>query len=467
MKSRIFPWFGFRVLIFFCLPAFFLHPLNSNALDLSFTQTLHLMSQNNEELLSTLQETARKREERLAAQGLYWPKIEAMGRYTRLDEPISIDLNDIREVILKLHPAVPDSAIPPFLLDVQDESFWRGQLSITWSIFTGGKIVSANRAAAAQLRYAQEQQQQTADRLTSDTVKRYFGLQLAMQVREVRGEVLDGMKRHAYQARRLEEEGLIARTERLHADVALAEADRELKGAERDVEIAQIALQNVISVSEELAPSSPLFIADISEPLAYFQSKALKSHPMIGQMDAQLELAHQKLQSEKARWSPDIYLFGVRELYSDDLTLLDPEWAAGIGANFTLFEGFSGLHNTRAARYMEQKTVYLRQKVQRDVMTISEKKYHEMQKAKEQFDMLQASLELNEENLRTRGVSFREGLATSLDVVDAQLTLSRTRVERLRAAYDFDVALAEFLEACGMSACFEDYRAYAEQEVRR
>ena len=55
----------------------------------------------------------------------------------------------------------------------------------------------------------------------------------------------------------------------------------------------------------------------------------------------------------------------------------------------------------------------------------------------------------------------------SLDVVDAQLALSRTRVQRLQAAYDFDAALAEFLEACGMSSRFEDYRSYAEQEVRR
>ena len=467
MKSRICPWFSFRVLIFSCLQVFFLYSLNGFALDLSFPQALHLMNQNNEELLSTRQETARRQEERLAAQGLYWPKIEAMGRYTHLDEPISIDLNDIRDVILNLHPAVPASAIPPFLLDVQDDSFWRGQLSITWSIFTGGKIVSANRAAAAQLRYAREQQQQASDHLTSDTVKRYFGLQLAMQVRDVRGDVLAGMKQHAYQARRLEEEGLIARAERLHADVALAEADRELKGAERDVDITQIALQNVVSVNEDLTPSSPLFIAEIREPLTYFQTEALRGHPVIGQMDAQLDLAHQKLQSEKARWSPDIYLFGVRELYSDDLTLLDPEWAAGIGANFTLFEGFSGIHNTRAAKYLEQKTAYLRQKVQRDILTISEKKFHEMLKAKEQFDMLQSSLKQNEENLRTRELSFREGLATSLDVVDARLALSRTRVERLQAAYDFDTALAEFLEACGMSARFEDYRTDAAQEVRK
>jgi outer membrane protein TolC len=467
MTSRIFSWPVLRVLVFFCLHAFFLPPSDSRALDLSFPQALGLMNRNNEELLSAQEETDRRQEERLAAHGLYWPKIEAMGRYTRIDEPISIDLNGIRETILKLHPAVPAAAVPPFLLDVQDRSFWRAQIAMTWPVFTGGKIISANRAAAARFHYAQEQQRQAVDRLTSDIVKRYFGLQLALQVRDVRGDVLEGMKRHAYEAGRLEEEGLIARTERLHADVALAEADRELKRAERDVEIARIALQNIVSVCDDLTPSSPLFITDIPESLAYFQERALKSHPAIGQIGAQLELAHQNLQAEKARWSPDIYLFGVRELYREDLTLLEPDWAAGIGASFTLFEGFSGLHNTRAARHLEQKTAYLQQKVQRNILTLSEKKFHEMLKAREQFDALQASQELNEENLRTKRLSFREGLSTSLDVVDAQLALSRTRVQRLQAAYDFDAALAEFLEACGMSSRFEDYRSYAEQEVRR
>ena len=59
--------------------------------------------------------------------------------------------------------------------------------------------------------------------------------------------------------------------------------------------------------------------------------------------------------------------------------------------------------------------------------------------------------------MRTR--AFEEGLATSLDVVDARLSLSRVELERLAAAYEFDVALADLLEASGQGARFEQLLA--------
>ena len=84
----------------------------------------------------------------------------------------------------------------------------------------------------------------------------------------------------------------------------------------------------------------------------------------------------------------------------------------------------------------------------------------------EQFDALEASLALAEENLHVQRRAFEEGFATSLNVVDAQLSLSGVQMERLVAAFDFDVALAELLEASGQSERFEEYRSRAYMEVK-
>jgi hypothetical protein len=53
------------------------------------------------------------------------------------------------------------------------------------------------------------------------------------------------MAKHLYQAKKLEENGMIARAERLHAEVAWAEAEREDKRAGRNEEIARTALSRV------------------------------------------------------------------------------------------------------------------------------------------------------------------------------------------------------------------------------
>ena len=159
--------------------------------------------------------------------------------------------------------------------------------------------------------------------------------------------------------------------------------------------------------------------------------------------------------AERARWRPDVYLFAKRELHEEGLTLLDPAWAAGVGATFTLFDGFARKHDTAAARLQLARVETLEARARRDVATLVEKRYREVERSREQFEALAASLDLARENLRVRTRAFEEGLATSLEVVDARLALAHAELERLAAAYEFDVALADLLEASGQADRFE------------
>lgn len=54
-------------------------------------------------------------------------------------------------------------------------------------------------------------------------------------------------------------------------------------------------------------------------------------------------------------------------------------------------------------------------------------------------------------------IAFDQGVATSTDVVDATLNLARSQIEHLKAAYQFDINLAQLLEASGCSYDFFKY----------
>ena len=169
--------------------------------------------------------------------------------------------------------------------------------------------------------------------------------------------------------------------------------------------------------------------------------------------------ARENLRANRSEFFPEVYLFGIRELYEEDLTALEPAWAVGVGANITLLKAGSGSNRIKAARKMEEQAKLAHHKLARDLSTLVSSRHQELMKYSEQFDSLQASLELAEENLRARKRSFEEALATSLDVVDAQLSLSGIQVERMKAAYSFDVALAQLLEACGRGTDYPQYLA--------
>ena len=124
----------------------------------------------------------------------------------------------------------------------------------------------------------------------------------------------------------------------------------------------------------------------------------------------------------------------------------------------TLFEGGARRHRIAAAQALAEKVSCLAQDTRRNLDTLISQLHHETAKAVEAFDALESAVDLALESLRVRRRAFEEGLATSLDVVDAELSLARIRIERLDALYRFDTALAGLLQAAGCSEDFEDYR---------
>ena len=133
----------------------------------------------NESVKAAYSETERREYEAKAAQGLYFPRITLTGRMTRIDDPIYLDLNPIRDVILALHPAVPAAAVPSFKETIQDDTFVKSQLNMVWPVFTGGRIMAANAAAEAGTREANAKLRRTTETLTSDLVRFYFAGRLA------------------------------------------------------------------------------------------------------------------------------------------------------------------------------------------------------------------------------------------------------------------------------------------------
>ena len=431
----------------------------ADAPPLSFPEALAAARGGNESLLAARAEVRQREEEKKAAKGLYFPTVSFAPLYTHLDDDILLDLNPIRDVILKLHPQVPASLVPPFEETLFKQDMLRLPLTARWPLFTGGRIGAANRAAQARVRDAGAQTRQAEEGVLRALVRAYFGLRLALEEKAVRAEVLAGLDRHVRDARRLEEEGLIAKVERLNAEVARAEAERQLKRAGHDVEIARAALANVLASDAAVGdPVTPLFVAFDLEPADRFREAALASHPALERLAAQRDLAGEAVAAQKGAFWPEVFAYGLYEMRKTDLSPIEPEWLAGVGARIELFDGGSRLKKLAAARAQQDRVKLLDQKLRRDLGTLVERQYREAEKAREQYAALEATRALADESLRARTRAFEEGVGTSLEVVDARLAQERVRLERLAAAYGFVNALAELLEASGQGDRFEGLR---------
>ena len=93
-----------------------------------------------------------------------------------------------------------------------------------------------------------------------------------------------------------------------------------------------------------------------------------------------------------------------------------------------------------------------------------EKLYNQMENYRTQMASIEASLAFAEEYLRMKTAAFLEGMSSSTDLIDAELNLAGVRTERLQAAYNFDLLLAQLLEAAGIS---DEFSAYARRADAR
>ncbi len=460
-----------------------------DTLNLTLKQVLERLKTDNLHIKASEYQLNRAQKEREAKKGLYYPKLDVGATFTQMSDPLELDLRPVRDAILPAYELIGGqnellgnltdymantgtmdpstyqafsdglsqmemgregaiSAINEgeWVKTIQDNQFAVVDASMTWPLFTGGKIRAANKAAEAKMEATKAKNQKVVSEEITSVVERYFGLRLALNVKEVREQVVAGMERHLHDAKKLEENGMIAHAERLHAEVALVEAQRELKKANNSVELMQTALQNSLATNAVIDPSTDLFISAGIGNLKDIVNRARQMNPAIKQLQAKAKLARQGIKKEQAAWYPNVFAFGQADIVNYQLSEYMPEWMVGVGLKLNIFDGLAKLRKTQAAKIQHLEVQAWQDKAKLDIATGVTKIYQQLEQAGDNYESAQTSIKFAKEYLRIREKAFSQGLATSTDVVDAQLNLAKVETEKLKAMYDFDVALAKLLE---------------------
>ena len=407
-------------------------------------------------------------QERRAAIGLRMPKINVTGAYAYLGKDIGFDFNEMKGPAKNLagqllgSGLIPPEAIPsingllnPLLnadwfLTLQDRSLGFVGGEVTMPIWLGGKINAANRAARINERTAAEQGNQTRNALISELVERYFGLALAMQVLE--------------DAIALEKNGMIAQSERLYVEFKMAEAERELANAKLQAETIASALSNTLGRENAWQPVTSMFMIDKVEDLAYYQDLAQDRNPLLNQVSLKRQLAEEGVRVQRADFLPQVAAIGGGSFYNYQVSGIVPRWAVGVGVNIKIFDGLNREYKYSAAKQTARRVGALQNKAGKDISVLVEKLYNQMMNYRNQMTSIDASLNFAEEYLRMKNAAFLEGMSSSSDLIDAELNLAGVRTERLQAAYNFDLLLAQLLKTAGIS---DEFPAYARRSDAR
>lgn len=330
--------------------------------------------------------------------------------YTRLDDDVTLDGNQIVESTGNTAPAALQPLLGGIVSTIAEKDVFTSSIRAVWPIFTGGKIISAQSIAEAQTDEARAQLEMDRQAKYEDLAKYYFGVVLSKQVVQTYASVEKGLEQHAEFAAKLQQQGQIARVERLQADASLAKARVDRKKAERDLEIATSALTQILNQSQTVTPSTELFTNDTLPPLSAFTDETLTTYPGLSILDAKERQAKGLTKVEKGKYYPDVYLYGDYSLYEDDslAAQLRPDWFVGIGVNVPLLENSGRSSNLEAAHSAVLQISHLRAQAKQDLSVLVQKTYLEAEQSREEVEGLNASIELAQENLRLRKKAFSQ-----------------------------------------------------------
>lgn len=334
-------------------------------------------------------------------------------------------------------------------MKVQDDWFFNARLTVVWPIFTGLKIYSAYDAAKENVNARKAEFEMAQNTVLMDVATKYFTLRLCEELVGMRESTKKDLEEHLNRSKKLEEGGQISKTERLRAEVALAEAENAYEDALRDQSLARMALASLLHTDTSLTATTPVESPEGIRSMDEFKALAVEKHPGLRQLRVERKRNQNAIRAARADYFPTVALFGYKELYTRDLTILEPEWAIGAKLQWDIFKGGDTRAKVSSAKAMDRSLGSLEEETIDNLKLLVEKRWREMEHAKGRLASLAKTRELAVEALRSQNKAYEAGLATGLEVVDAELALSRLQVADIKAHYDAVIAWLGLLEAAG------------------
>ena len=436
-----------------------------NAQNLSFSDAYNKMYQNNNALKAVNKQNETQEYVTKSIKSLRYPTLNAYAMGVVFDKKIDLSFNDARNNLANLLQLPNPSILGNWQVPVGKKEMAFAGFNALWLIFTGGKINAAIKAGEIETEIAAKNITSTENHLISELTQRYFQVKLADEALAVHQQVLDGMNMHLYNATKLEKNGIIAPVEKLVADVAVSEAKREVLAAEKNTKLARTALANTLdadTINEDL--TSNFFTMIDLKSLNFYKESAITNYPELQKIILQKDLAEQGIKVKKAMYYPNVAAFGQTVLLHNEpvgFGILDSSrerpWVVGIGVTYNIFDGLKSRNELKAAQSTRESIDFIEAKAKKDITTLVESLYFEIQKSQDEVENLKVQEELATELLRVRKRAFAEGLATSTDVVDAENNLSVVKLLIVNTQYAYIVSLANLFELSGISQEFLNY----------
>lgn len=390
------------------------------------------------------------------AKSVMLPSLKFEGSYRRLS---NIDAFTI--------PAVPPIFLVPIAISPNIPNSYNLKIGLQQPLFTGFRLRS-NADAAEYLANASEEDRKGSETdLVANVISAYWMLYQANESKRFVDENVDRIASYQSDTRNLMNAGLATRNDMLKIQVQLSNAKLAQIDAANDVDVAMMSLNNVMGQDVETEihiTSTPDIViredslsgnATSTIPTTQLVTMAMQKRPDLLAMQSRVQAAEAGVTAAKGGWWPQIgltanyYYNRPNQRYLPAKDEFKGTWEVGVGMQFDIWNWGATLFQTEQAQSQLHQSEYALAQM-KDNATLEVKRYKlGVERAAKRIDVASEAIGQAEENSRSTNEKYKNGLATSTDLLDASVALLQARTSYTGALVEHEIAVARLNKALG------------------
>ena len=321
-----------------------------------------------------------------------------------------------------------------------------GAVTLTQPIYMGGKIVAMNKITRYAEHLAEQLNNSEAENVVYAVDAAYWmvvSLKSKQKLAQSYVNLLDTLQ---HNVSLMVDEGVATRSDLLSVDVKLNSAQVDLTKVDNGLSLARMALAQVCGLPVNTVftlADEDLETADVTGDVAkqYNMEEIYSRRPDLRALEIGVNIAGQAKNVALSDMLPKVavigaYGFSNPNMFNGFSKRFNGAFSVGATVSIPLWH-WGGNYNKYRAAKSEETIMKLRLSDARDLVDLQvNQASFKAQEAYKTYDMTSTNLAKADDNLRTANLAFKEGVATTDNVMEAQTAWLKAHSEQIDAMID-------------------------------
>ncbi|QNL51463.1 TolC family protein [Olivibacter sp. SDN3] len=375
------------------------------------------------------------------------PDIDVSGQYMRLNRPnvnLKLQQPDTQE---------PGSGAMDDAPDISQAMF--GMATASLPIFSGGRINNGIASAKYLETAATLDAERNRQEVVQNTIAAYYNLYKAQAAVNLVKENLEISRQRVKDFAGMEANGLVARNDLLKVQLQESNLELALLEAENNAAITNFNFDLMLGLEEHtklLLDTTDLSQLPAASTLAAWETSALNERSDFKAVAKRQEAAHAGVKVAKGAYYPTLALsagyVGINVPHA--LTVTNAV-NVGAGLSYNIASLYKAGAKIKQAKAEEDQLALDREQLSDAIKSDIHKAYQDYNQRLKQIQVYEKAVEQANENYRITKNKYDNSLATTTDLLDADVARLQANIDYTYAKADAVVAYNKLFESAGIS----------------